>query len=67
VRNITHDEPYAWAPNAMSRSLALWSRRLLIGAIVILLWGASVLALHAAGPGAQALIAGEGMLYTDVQ
>jgi hypothetical protein len=41
---------------------AIWNRRLLTVATVLILWAASVLALQWAGPGAQALLAGEGML-----
>jgi hypothetical protein len=41
-----------------------WHRRLLTGVVVVMLWGASVLALQAAGPGAQAMLAGEGLLIT---
>jgi hypothetical protein len=67
MRNFARDEPYAHASDAMSWPWTAWTRRLLIVAIVILLWGASVLALQAAGPGAQALLAGEGMLYTNDQ
>jgi len=41
---------------------AVWNRRLLIAATVVMLWLVTVLALQAAGPGAQALLAGEGLL-----
>ena len=41
---------------------AIWNRRLLTVATVLILWAASVLALQWAGPDAQALLAGEGML-----
>jgi len=44
--------------------LAVFNRRLLIAATVLILWGASVVALYAAGPHAQAMLAGEGMLVT---
>jgi hypothetical protein len=44
--------------------VAIWNRRLLIFATVVLLWGSSVLALQKAGPNAQAMLAGEGMLIT---
>jgi hypothetical protein len=67
MRDVVHDEPYIPATEPMPRRLALWNRRLLIGATVFLLWGASVLALQAAGPNAQALLAGEGMLITEAQ
>ena len=46
--------------------LAIWNRRFLVAASVLILWCASVLALQAAGPNARAMIAGEGMLITGV-
>jgi hypothetical protein len=42
----------------------VWNRRLLIGALVLIMWAASILALQMAGPEARALVAGEGMLIT---
>jgi|HubBroStandDraft_1064217.scaffolds.fasta_scaffold88921_3 hypothetical protein len=51
----------------VSIRVATWNRRLLIAAAVFVLWGACVLALQAAGPHAQAMIAGEGMLITETE
>ena len=67
MRDIARDEPYIPASGPMPRRLAAWNRALLIGATVFILWAASVLALHAAGPNAQAMLAGEGMLITEAQ
>jgi hypothetical protein len=50
------------APAAVPGRLAIWNRRLLVAAAVLILWGASVLALQSAGPHARAMLAGEGML-----
>jgi hypothetical protein len=46
---------------------AAWNRGLLIGVAILILWLASVLALQVAGPHAQAMLAGEGMLITPMQ
>ena len=51
----------------VSDRLAFWNRRLLVAASVLVLWGATVLALQAAGPNARAMIAGEGMLITGAE
>jgi hypothetical protein len=64
MRDIAHDEPFIPASVPLPRRLAVWNMRLLIAATVFILWSASVLALHAAGPKAQALLAGEGMLIS---
>jgi len=58
---------YASTSAVTPRHLAVWNRRLLIGAAVMILWAASVLALHAAGPNAQAMLAGEGMLISEAR
>ena len=65
--DILSDEPYVPASETMPRRSAIWNRRLLTGAIVLILWAASVLMLQIAGPDARALIAGEGMLITDLR
>ncbi len=62
MQNATRDEPYVSVARSASGHLAVWNRRLLTIAIVFILWAASVLALHVAGPNAQAMLAGEGML-----
>jgi hypothetical protein len=54
-------------PASFIARVSLWNRRLLIGSAVLLLWAASILALHEAGPNAQAMLAGEGMLIVPVQ
>jgi hypothetical protein len=46
---------------------AVWNRRLLTVATVVILWAASMLALEWAGPGAQALLAGEGLLINPAE
>jgi hypothetical protein len=45
--------------------VAVWNRRLLIAAAVLILWAATMLALQAAGPEVRAMMAGEGMLITE--
>lgn len=55
------------APAPLWDGLAVWNRRLLTGAIVLILCGASMLAIHAAGPHAQAMLAGEGMLINPAE
>jgi len=47
-------------PITVSARLAIWNRRLLITAAVLILWGASILALHTVGPHTSAMVAGEG-------
>jgi hypothetical protein len=42
--------------------VAIWNRRLLMLAVVVILWAATILALEMAGPEAQEMLAGEGML-----
>jgi len=44
--------------------VAIWNRRLMLTAIMFILWGASMLALQASGPDVRAMIASEGMLLT---
>ena len=46
---------------------AIWNRRLLTVATVVILWAASMLALEWAGPDAQALLTGEGMLINPAE
>jgi hypothetical protein len=65
--DILRDEPYVPAPETMPRRSAVWNRRLLTVAIVLILWAASVLMLQMAGPDARAFVAGEGMLITDLR
>jgi hypothetical protein len=64
MRNIARAAPYYSAADSFTGRVAVWNRRLLIFAVVVLLWGSSVLALQKAGPNAQAMLAGEGMLIT---
>jgi hypothetical protein len=64
MRDIAHDVPFV---PSVPRRLAAWNRRLLIGATIFALWAASVLALRASGPNAQAMLAGEGMLIVEAQ
>jgi Mn2+/Fe2+ NRAMP family transporter len=61
------DDRYVPASENLHRRLDFWNRRLLTVAIVIIVCAASVLLLQAAGPDARALMAGEGMLITDLR
>jgi hypothetical protein len=65
--DILRDEPYVPASETMPRRSAVWNRRLLTVAIVLILWATSVLMLQMAGPDALALVAGEGILITDLR
>jgi hypothetical protein len=62
MRDLTQTALYSAAPKTVSRHISVWNRRLLIAAITMILWGASMLALQAMGPDARALMAGEGFL-----
>ena len=62
MRKIAGVARSASASSAAPGRLAIWNRRLLIGAAVFILWAASVLMLQAAGPHARDMLAGEGML-----
>jgi hypothetical protein len=62
MRNLTQAARYSATSTRVSGHIAVWNRRLLIGAIALVLWGASMLALQAMGPDARALMAGEGLL-----
>jgi hypothetical protein len=64
VRKTAGSEARAAGSNTIRRLLSAWNRRLLIAASVFVLWACSVLTLQAAGPHAQNMIAGEGMLIT---
>jgi hypothetical protein len=59
---IARDTSSSRISGSATGRFAIWNRRLLTVATVLILWAASVLALQWAGPGAQALLAGEGML-----
>jgi len=59
---IARDTSNSRISGSAAGRFAIWNRRLLTVATVLILWAASVLALQWAGPGAQALLAGEGML-----
>jgi hypothetical protein len=67
MRNAARDIPASPKPQPGAGRFAIWTRRLLTVVIVLILWGASVLALEMAGPGARALVAGEGMLINPVE
>jgi len=64
MRNIARSVPYSPTVTLTPVRFAVWNRRLLIGALVLIMWAASILALQMAGPEARALVAGEGMLIT---
>jgi hypothetical protein len=55
----------AW--KSITRQIPVWNRRLMISAIALILWAASMLALQAMGPDARALMAGEGLLIQSDQ
>jgi hypothetical protein len=64
MRTIARAVPYSSTATLAPARLAVWNRRLLTGAFVLIMWAASILALQLAGPEARALVAGEGMLIT---
>jgi hypothetical protein len=55
------------AARAMSGRLSVWNRRLMAVASLVILLGATMLGLQAAGPHARAMIAGEGIWYGEVE
>jgi hypothetical protein len=67
MRNIARGTLAVSPPRRVPGRLAIWNRRLLMVAAVLILWAASILALNMAGPDAQALLAGEGMLINPVE
>lgn len=67
MRKISGTAPYVTKAASASGYLVVWNRRLLVAASVFILWAASVLALQAAGPRVQALLAGEGTLITETR
>jgi hypothetical protein len=62
MRNLTQTTRYSAGSTTASRHVAVWNRRLLISAVALVLWTASMLALQAMGPEGRALMAGEGLL-----
>jgi hypothetical protein len=62
MRNVTQTARYSGGSTTASRNFADWNRRLLIAAMALILWAASMLALQAMGPDGRALMAGEGLL-----
>ena len=60
--NIIHVSSGSSIRDAAPARVAVWSRRLLIAALVAVLWVGSMLALEMAGPHARAMLAGEGIL-----
>jgi hypothetical protein len=67
MRNFSGNPPYIAETMAVSTHLRVWNRRLLIGALVFILWGATVLALHVADPTGQSLMAAEGIPISETQ
>jgi hypothetical protein len=67
MRKISGIAPFVMKTEAAPTPWTAWNRGLLIGAAIFILWLASVLALQVAGPHAQAMLAGEGMLITPTQ
>jgi hypothetical protein len=67
MRDLGHAARYSAVSIRASRHISVWNRRLLIGAIALILWAASMLALQAMGPDARALMAGEGFLIQSDQ
>jgi len=62
MRTTARTASYSSRIESISRRVAIWNQRLLTAAVIVTLWAASVVALQAAGPNAQAMLAGEGML-----
>ena len=62
MRNVTQTTAYFSGTEAVPARLAKINRGLLLFAITIILWGSSVVALQMAGPHAQQMLAGEGLL-----
>lgn len=67
MRNLTTNAQYGAVSKGIARQAAVWNRRLMIGAITLILWMASMLALQAMGPEGRALMAGEGTLIQSGQ
>jgi hypothetical protein len=67
MRDITQRTQYSVPSSGASRQISVWNRRLMIAAVVTILWAASMLALQAMGPDARALMAGEGLLIQSDQ
>ena len=67
MRNVAHDRPYLPASQSIPGRFAVWNRRLLTTAVVLILWASSMLALQMVGPDARAMVAGEGMLITSTE
>jgi hypothetical protein len=62
MRDLTQGARYSATSTSASRHISVWNRRLLIAAVALILWAASMLALQAMGPDARGLMAGEGLL-----
>jgi hypothetical protein len=62
MRDLTSTAKHPATSASASRHNAAWNRRLLIAAVTLILWAASMLALQAMSPNARALMAGEGLL-----
>jgi hypothetical protein len=62
MRDLTETTRYPAGSTSASGHITVWNRRLLIAAVALILWAASMLALQAMGPDARALMAGEGLL-----
>jgi hypothetical protein len=67
MQNVAPLRPYFPASVSIGGRVSVWNRRLLVGSIVFILWAASMLALHMAGPNARAMLAGEGMLINPIE
>lgn len=67
MRDLTQTGRCPTTRTSVSTQIAVWNRRLLIGAVALILWAASMLAIHAMGPDARALMAGEGLLIQSSQ
>ena len=60
---IARSTSYDASSRILATRLSVWNRRLLVGAVTLILWAASMLALQAAGPEARAMMAAEGMMF----
>ena len=65
MRDVIQTSRYSATATSAVRHISVWNRRLLIAAITLILWAASMLALQAMGPDARALMAGEGLLNSN--
>ena len=65
---ISSNKPHVRASQPLPGSLHVWTRRILMVALALVMWAATMLALRTAGPDAAAFLGGEGtMILLDSQ